>query len=46
MRHFSVKITQGGRFLEYSAIARSSSQALADAMSHLLQDVPFTISVI
>lgn len=45
MRHFSIKITQGGRFIEYSAIARSSGQAMADAFALVADDQPFAIMV-
>lgn len=46
MRHFSVCIKQDGRFLRYSAIARSSSQALIDALEQVEPDVPFSICII
>lgn len=45
MRHFSIKITQGGRYLEYSAIATSSGQAMADAFALLNDEEPFAIMV-
>lgn len=45
MRYFSIKITQGGSFIEYSAIAHSSGQAMADAFALLNDDQPFAIMV-
>lgn len=45
MRHFSIKITQGGSFIEYSAIARSSGQAMSDAFEMIEDDQPFVIMV-
>ena len=45
MRHFSIKITQGGRFIEYSAIARSSGEAMADAFALLDDGEPVAMMV-
>lgn len=45
MRHFTIKITQGGRSVRYSAIARTSGQALADAFRLVSAATPFSIMV-